>query len=114
MPFERRPREMHDAKCGDCGKDCQVPFEPRQDKPVYCDECFQNHNPARSSGGFGGRDRGSRYGGRSDRGSSYERRPREMHKAICADCGKECEIPFKPKHARPVYCNECFQKHKQD
>jgi len=129
MPFERRPREMHDAKCGDCGKDCQVPFEPRQDKPVYCDECFQNHKPARSSGarssgGFGGRDRGSRYGGRSDRGSSYggrsdrgssyERRPREMHKATCADCGNECEIPFKPKDARPVYCNECFQKHKQD
>lgn len=117
MPFERRPREMHDAKCGDCGKDCQVPFEPRQDKPVYCDECFQNHKPARSSGGFGGRDRGSRYGGRNDRndrGSRFERRPREMHKATCADCGNECEIPFKPKDARPVYCNECFQKHKQN
>ena len=34
---------MHDATCGDCGKDCEVPFEPRQDKPVYCNECFQNH-----------------------------------------------------------------------
>jgi len=32
---------MHDATCGDCGKQCQVPFEPRQDKPVYCRSVFQ-------------------------------------------------------------------------
>ncbi len=36
---------MHDATCGDCGKQCQVPFEPRQDKPVYCNECFPKHKP---------------------------------------------------------------------
>ncbi len=41
--FNRRPREMHKATCGDCGKDCEVPFEPKQDKPVYCSECFQSH-----------------------------------------------------------------------
>jgi len=41
--FNRGPREMHKATCGDCGKDCEVPFEPRQDKPVYCSECFQSH-----------------------------------------------------------------------
>ena len=28
--------------------------------------------------------------------------PREMHKAVCADCGKECEVPFKPQEGRPV------------
>ena len=39
-------------------------------------------------------------------------RPREMHKATCADCGKECEVPFKPKEDRPVYCKECFSKRK--
>jgi CxxC-x17-CxxC domain-containing protein len=38
---------------------------------------------------------------------------REMHKAICADCGKECEVPFKPTEGRPVYCRECFQKHRK-
>jgi len=43
----RGDREMHKATCGDCGKDCEVPFEPRQDKPVYCNECFPNHKPAR-------------------------------------------------------------------
>ena len=41
--FNRGPREMHKATCGDCGKDCEVPFEPKQDKPVYCSECFQSH-----------------------------------------------------------------------
>ncbi|MFN4133116.1 MAG: CxxC-x17-CxxC domain-containing protein [Candidatus Hadarchaeales archaeon] len=36
--------------------------------------------------------------------------PREMHKAVCADCGAECEVPFKPAEGRPVYCRECWQK----
>ncbi len=39
--------------------------------------------------------------------------PREMHKAVCADCGKECEVPFVPKEGRPVYCRECYPKHRQ-
>ena len=39
--------------------------------------------------------------------------PREMHKATCSDCGQECEVPFKPAQGRPVYCRDCFQKHKR-
>jgi len=39
--------------------------------------------------------------------------PREMHKAVCADCGKECEVPFKPSKDRPVYCRDCYGKHKR-
>jgi len=38
----RGDREMHKATCGDCCKDCEVPFEPSQYKPVYCSECFQS------------------------------------------------------------------------
>lgn len=38
--------------------------------------------------------------------------PREMHKAKCAECGNECEVPFKPMEGRPVYCRECFMKRK--
>ena len=38
---------------------------------------------------------------------------REMHKATCSDCGKECEVPFKPEEDRPVYCRDCFQKHRK-
>jgi len=37
---------------------------------------------------------------------------REMHKAVCADCGKECEVPFKPIEGRSVYCRECYSKHR--
>ena len=36
---------------------------------------------------------------------------REMHKAVCADCGKDCEVPFKPTEGRPVYCRDCYRKH---
>jgi len=35
------PREMHSATCASCGKEAQVPFVPRGDKPVYCSDCFQ-------------------------------------------------------------------------
>jgi len=35
---------------------------------------------------------------------------KEMHKAVCADCGQECEVPFKPDPSRPVYCRECYSK----
>lgn len=60
-------------------------------------------------GGFRGNQgsRGRRDNFRGDRG------PREMHKAVCADCKKECEVPFKPSEDRPVYCQECFKKHKK-
>ncbi len=33
---------------------------------------------------------------------------REMFKAVCAECGKPCEVPFKPSGDRPVYCRDCF------
>jgi CxxC-x17-CxxC domain-containing protein len=36
---------------------------------------------------------------------------REMNKAVCADCGKNCEVPFKPTAGRPVYCRDCYRKH---
>ncbi len=38
------------------------------------------------------------------------RAAREMHPAVCASCGAECEVPFKPKEDRPVYCSECYAK----
>jgi len=31
------------------------------------------------------------------------------HPAICATCGKECEVPFKPNGLKPVYCAKCFR-----
>ena len=34
----------------------------------------------------------------------------EKFKAVCSDCGSECEIPFNPTEGRPVKCNDCFRK----
>ena len=68
---------MHKATCGDCGNECQVPFEPRGDKPVYCNECFQKHKPQGGGGRFGRNDRGGDRGGGYNRGSRDDR-PREM------------------------------------
>ena len=36
-------REMYDAVCADCGAPARVPFVPRDDRPVYCSDCYQNH-----------------------------------------------------------------------
>ncbi|HEV8574377.1 MAG TPA: CxxC-x17-CxxC domain-containing protein [Dehalococcoidia bacterium] len=44
-------RQMYDAVCDNCGANTQVPFLPRQDRPVYCSDCFSKMKPARSSGG---------------------------------------------------------------
>lgn len=40
------------------------------------------------------------------------RRERTLYEAICADCHKICEVPFRPTESRPVYCKECFAKRK--
>ena len=37
----RGSREMFSATCSSCGKEAQVPFQPRGDKPVYCSDCFE-------------------------------------------------------------------------
>jgi len=48
--------------------------------------------------------------------SSFERRrePRPMYKVICANCGRDSEVPFKPSRDRPVYCKECFKARKHN
>ena len=39
---------------------------------------------------------------------------REMYTAVCAACGKEATVPFKPREDRPVYCSECFARMKEE
>lgn len=41
-------REMHTATCASCGREAQVPFAPRGDKPVYCSDCFQQQRRSSS------------------------------------------------------------------
>jgi CxxC-x17-CxxC domain-containing protein len=46
--YSSGPREMHSATCAACGKEAQVPFVPRGDKPVYCSDCFQEQRRSSS------------------------------------------------------------------
>jgi len=74
-----------------------------------------NFNKGKKFGGGGG---GKKFGGRSfgggrsgNRGFGHGRdqgKP-EMHKAICSDCGKNCEVPFRPTGDKPVFCSDCFK-----
>lgn len=60
---------------------------------------------------FGGR--GGGFGRRSDSrggfGGGRSRGPITMHQAICDQCGKPCEVPFRPTGEKPVYCSACFE-----
>ena len=33
-------REMFETTCAECGKPTRVPFVPKNDRPIYCSECF--------------------------------------------------------------------------
>jgi len=49
--------------------------------------------------------------GKRQFGNRDRERP-QMHEAICSDCGKRCEVPFKPTGDKPVYCSQCFSNHR--
>ena len=76
--------------------DQQYHAEREYQDPKRCSSCRQ----AKRAGGGGG---GGGYGG----GGS-----RQMYDAVCADCGNACQVPFEPTQDRPVYCSDCFSKHK--
>jgi CxxC-x17-CxxC domain-containing protein len=40
-------RQMFQVTCAACGKATEVPFEPRGDRPVYCNDCYRKMKPAR-------------------------------------------------------------------
>jgi CxxC-x17-CxxC domain-containing protein len=54
--YDRPQRQMYPATCSECGKETQVPFQPRGDKPVYCSDCFAQQRQSSGAGGYG-RDR---------------------------------------------------------
>jgi CxxC-x17-CxxC domain-containing protein len=60
-------------------------------------------NGERESGRSGGFQKRS-FGGASDRGNKEQM----MHQATCSECGKRCDVPFRPVNGKPVYCNDCF------
>lgn len=62
----------------------------------------------RGNRGFVKRDFG--VGNRGFAGRDQGRPP--MHQAICDQCGKNCEVPFRPTGDRPVFCSACFEQKK--
>jgi CxxC-x17-CxxC domain-containing protein len=43
-------------------------------------------------------------------GGGRDKKQPQRYSATCAECHKQCEVPFRPTEARPVYCKECFNK----
>lgn len=80
-------------------------------EPKRCATCRQAKKArgggGGSSGGGGGGGGGGFRGGGGGGGGGGGRR--EMFPAVCAQCGKTTEVPFKPRGDRPVYCSDCFQ-----
>src|SRR4030042_5434542 len=91
-------RQMHKTTCSECGNECEVPFKPTGDKPVFCDNCF----------GKRGSSEPRRYHDRNFRRSNFS--DKKMYSVICDSCGSKCEVPFQPTSGKPVYCSECFKK----
>lgn len=89
--------------CKDCGRDFIFTVSEQEfyaekgftNEPGRCPEC----RAARKA-----QNRNNRGGG------GYDRGPRQMHEAICSECGRETTVPFKPSGDKPVYCRECFQQ----
>ena len=50
---------------------------------------------------------GARRGGTGAPGGGPGGEPRLFH-AICADCGRPTEVPFRPRSGRPVFCRDCY------
>jgi CxxC-x17-CxxC domain-containing protein len=65
-------------------------------EPGRCPEC----RAARKQQNRGGMSRGG-----------YQQR--EMFDVVCASCGKETQVPFRPSGDRPVYCRDCFSANKR-
>ena len=99
--------------------DCSEPFtHSATDQQRYAERGFTNEpkrcpncrtkrkgmGPGGGGGGGGGGGRGG-YGG----GGGGSRGTRELFSAVCAECGKTTQVPFKPTEGRPVYCRDCYQ-----
>ena len=95
-------------QCYDCGTtfifsaDEQEQFLSRgyANAPKRCSSCRQARK-VRQSGNSGN--------SRGNDGYSY-RLQRQMFPAVCAECGKDTQVPFQPRGGRPVYCSDCYNK----
>jgi CxxC-x17-CxxC domain-containing protein len=100
-------------RCSDCGNDFIFSASEQDffhskgfvNEPGRCPDCRAIRKRQRPGGGYGGGGGGG-YGGGSAR-------QRQMYPAVCASCGKDCEVPFEPRDGRPVYCSDCYSTQRQ-
>lgn len=88
-------------QCAECGT--EFTFSAREQEffqqkgyvndPKRCPVCRQSRRTQRVGGGMN--------------------MPRQMYPAVCAQCGKETEVPFEPRNGRPVYCSDCYSSNKE-
>ncbi len=96
--------------CTDCGIDFEFSASEQEfdaekgfaSAPKRCSSCRAQRRAA--GGGASSYGGGGGFGG-----GGYSRGPREMHDAVCARCGNETQVPFRPTGARPVYCSDCVR-----
>ena len=91
--------EDKELQCSDCGTTFTFSAEEQEffqskgytNEPKRCSPCREARKAERyGSGGYSSR--------------------RQMFPAVCAECGKDTEVPFQPREGRPVYCSECYNK----
>ncbi len=58
---------------------------------------------------FGGKSFGGDRGGKRSFGGGRGGERSEMFSTVCSDCGKNCEVPFRPTGEKPVFCSDCFR-----
>lgn len=118
--------------CADCGQDFvftagEQEFYDRKgfrEIPKRCKPCRDARKARRADGGGGGSSNGRSNGGGWRGGNGHggggseidgnrgPRPPRELHDAVCAQCGAAARVPFKPVAGRPVYCRDCYGQHR--
>ena len=107
--FERSDKRKPRGRDSGRSRDSFTKFEDRESRPRgrasggSRDSFTRFEDRERPRGRSGGRD------GRRGRDSGLE-----MHKVICDECGKSCEVPFKPTSTKPIYCSDCFKKGGRD
>ncbi|MFC2039216.1 CxxC-x17-CxxC domain-containing protein [Chloroflexota bacterium] len=97
MSFEEKTLE-----CQDCGTTFTFSVE---DQEFFASKGYTNE-PKRCSPCREAR-KGQRYG---SGGYGSQRPTREMFPVVCAECGKDTQVPFEPREGRPVYCSDCYNK----
>ena len=94
-------------RCRECGRDFVFTSGEQEfyqlkgllNEPARCPECRAIRKSQRlNKDGLGS----SRAG--------EERPAREMHPAVCAECGAQTMVPFLPRGDKPVYCSTCFDR----